>query len=287
MACSDDVFLKTDNWGEQIKCLRAEIANLKVEIDGATTAQGKFNSKLGSSFNLYKSIGASVNSLKQDMFDFTKSAQRQYDLAEKIAESYKEASLNIGLSVGRSKDFNKQFKLSVAEVARFGGDIKDVQGIYEDFAESSGRVRILGKDEVSNIFQLGKAANLAGSEAASLYETLDLMGVSNADATDRLEQVIKDSQEVGLNSSKVVKTLSNNMNKMQTYSFSSGVKGMTKMAQLAVTMRMDVGEMLGMADKFYQPEAAIEAAANLQMLGGDIAEAFGDPFETIRFPCRS
>ena len=36
-----------------------------------------------------------------------------------------------------------------------------------------------------------------------------------------------------------------------------------------------------MADKFYQPEAAIEAAANLQMLGGDIADAFGDPFETM------
>lgn len=281
MACADDVFLKTDNWGEQIRCLREEITNLKGEIQGATQAQGEFNSKLGSSFTLYKSIGASVNSLKKDMLAFTTSAQRQYDLAEKIAESYKEASLNIGLSVGRSKDFNQQFKLSVAEVARFGGNIQDVQGIYEDFAQSSGRVRILGKDEVANIYKLSKAANLAGSEAASLYETLDLMGVSNADATDRLEQVIKDSQEVGLNSSKVVKTLSNNMNKMQTYSFSSGVKGMTKMAQLAVTMRMDVGEMLGMADKFYQPEAAIEAAANLQMLGGDIAEAFGDPFETM------
>lgn len=40
------------------------------------------------------------------------------------------------------------------------------------------------------------------------------------------------------------------------------------MAKLAVKMRMDVGEMLGMAGKFYEPEAAIEAAANLQMLGG-------------------
>jgi hypothetical protein len=36
-----------------------------------------------------------------------------------------------------------------------------------------------------------------------------------------------------------------------------------------------------MADKFYQPEAAIEAAANLQLLGGDIAEAFGDPFQVM------
>jgi len=278
--CGEDVF-KGDNWGDQIVCLRAEIKGLQNDIQGATKHAGNFNSKLGDSFNLYQSIGASVNSLKKDMKDFTTNAQRQYDLSEKIAKSYKEAALNIGLSVGRSEDFNKEFKKSVAEVARFGGDIKDVQSIYEDFAESSGRVRILGDDEVSNIFKLGKAANLMGSEASSLYETLDLMGVSNVDATERLEQVIIDSQSVGLNSSKVVKTLSNNMNKMQTYSFSSGVKGMTKMAQLAVTMRMDVGEMLGMADKFYQPEAAIEAAANLQMLGGDIAEAFGDPFETM------
>jgi len=39
--------------------------------------------------------------------------------------------------------------------------------------------------------------------------------------------------------------------------------------------------MLGMADKFYEPEAAIEAAAQLQLMGGDIAAAFGDPFETM------
>lgn len=280
--CGDDVFAPdNDNWGEQIRCLRVEITNLRSEIQGATRDQGSFNSKLGDSFNLYKSIGASVNSLKKDMKDFTTNAQRQYDLAEKIAKSYKQASLNIGLSVGKSSEFNNVFKKSVAEIAKFGGTVEDAQGIYEDFADSSGRVRILGDDEVSNIFQLSKAANLVGSEASSLYETLDLMGVSNVDATERLEQLVIDSQSVGLNSSKVVKTLSNNMNKMQTYSFSSGVKGMTKMAKLAVSMRMDVGEMLGMADKFYQPEAAIEAAANLQMLGGDIANAFGDPFETM------
>jgi hypothetical protein len=280
--CGDDVFAEgKNNWGEQIRCLKIEINGLRTEIQGATRDQGSFNSKLGDSFNLYKSIGASVNSLKKDMKEFTKDNQRQYDLGEKIAKSYKQASLNIGLSVGKSSEFNNVFKKSVAEIAKFGGTIEDAQGIYEDFADSSGRVRILGDDEVSNIFQLSKAANLVGSEAASLYETLDLMGVSNVDATERLEQLVIDSQSVGLNSSKVVKTLSNNMNKMQTYSFSSGVKGMTKMAKLAVSMRMDVGEMLGMADKFYKPEAAIEAAANLQMLGGDIANAFGDPFETM------
>ena len=35
MACSDDVFQKKDNWGEQIRCLREEIGNLRNEIDKA------------------------------------------------------------------------------------------------------------------------------------------------------------------------------------------------------------------------------------------------------------
>ena len=281
MACDESVFSGTDNWGDQIRCLRKEIEGLKNDIKGASRETAKFSAKLGDSFNIARDLGKTINSLKNDMVDFTKSAQRQYDLAEKIAQSYKQASISIGLSVGRSKQFNSSFKASVAEIARFGGSIQDAEGIYTEFAENSGRVRILGEDEVTNIFKLGKATNLMGTEAATLYETLDLMGVGNENATDRMEEVIKSSQSIGLNSSKVMKTLANNMNKMQGYSFAGGVRGMTEMAKKAVQMRVDVSDVLGMADKFYQPEAAIEAAANLQMLGGDIAKAFGDPFETM------
>ena len=109
----------------------------------------------------------------------------------------------------------------------------------------------------------------------------DLMGISTNAMTKGLEDVFKESQKLGLNASKVVKQLSSNMKSIQSYSFASGVRGMTEMAKQAVKMRIDVSDVLQMADKFYQPEAAIEAAANLQMLGGDIAKAFGDPFETM------
>jgi hypothetical protein len=73
---------------------------------------------------------------------------------------------------------------------------------------------------------------------------------------------------------------------MSSYSFKGGVKGMMEMSKLAVKMRMEVGDMLQMADKFYNPEGAIEAAAELQLLGGDIAEAFGDPF-TLMYEARN
>ena len=281
MACSPDVYTRTDNWGEQIGCLRQEIKDLRREIQSANDSAKQFSSTLGSSSNIMQDMLNTIGDMRKRMYEFSTSASQQYQLAESIAQSYKEAAIQIGLSVGRAKGFSEAFKGSVAAVAKFGGSIQDVQGIYQDFAQSSGRVRILGDDEVENIFKLGKAADLYGSEASSLYETFELMGVSNIGATERMTDLIMDSQKIGLNSSKVVKTLASNLNKMQTYSFSNGVKGMTEMAKLAVKMRMDVSDMLGMAEKFYEPEAAIEAVANLQMLGGDIANAFGDPFEIM------
>jgi len=281
MACCEESVFQGDDWAEQIRCLRCEITGLRDEIDNASTSVGKLSSKLGSSWNVLKDMKGTVTSMVQSMYKFVQSAQMQYDLGEKIAKSYKETALNIGLSTKRTEAFSKEFKGALTEVSKFGGDLSDVQSIYSDFADSSGRVRILNDNEVSNIFKLGEATNLYGSEATELYETLDLMGISNEKATERMVGLVAESQAIGLNSSKVTKMMSSNMKSMQAYSFVGGVKGMTEMAKQAVKMRIDVSDVLQMADKFYQPEAALEAAANLQMLGGDIAQAFGDPFEVM------
>ncbi|MDB0059703.1 hypothetical protein N9F18_00950, partial [bacterium] len=128
---------------------------------------------------------------------------------------------------------------------------------------------------------IAKGVNISSNEATKMAESFDLMGMSTDSMAEHLADVYKESQSLGLNAAKVVKVLNQNIKTMQGYSFASGVKGMTEMAKQAVKMRLDVGDVLQMADKFYQPEAAIEAAANLQMLGGDIAKAFGDPFETM------
>lgn len=288
MACGDEAFQRiedgtanTSDLNVAIGCLRDQISELKNDIKSAGNEASSFNGKIGDTKNLLKDVRDTLKGSIVNMKEFTRDQQAQYQLAEQLAKSYKETALQIGLSVGRSEMFSKEFKFAAANVAKFGGEVNDVQEIYEDFADKSGRVRILGADEVENIYKLGAAVNMIGDEASTLFEAFELMGVSNLEATERMEQLIVDSQKVGLNSSKVVKTMAQNMKTMQTYSFANGVKGMTEMSKLAVKMRLDVSDMLGMAGKFYEPEAAIEAAANLQMLGGDIAKAFGDPFETM------
>ena len=288
MACGDEAFQRiedgtanTSDLNVAIGCLRDQISELKNDIKSAGNEASTFNGKIGDTKNLLKDVRDTLKGSIVNMKEFTRDQQAQYQLAEQLAQSYKKTALQIGLSVGRSEMFSKEFKFAAANVAKFGGEVSDVEEIYEDFADNSGRVRILGADEVENIYKLGAAAKMYGTEASTLFEAFELMGVSNLEATERMEQLIVDSQKVGLNSSKVVKTMAQNMKTMQTYSFANGVKGMTEMSKLAVKMRLDVSDMLGMADKFYEPEGAIEAAANLQMLGGDIAKAFGDPFETM------
>ena len=287
MSCSDafkkieDGTANTSDLNEAIGCIRNDIDNLRSSIDNATEGASQFAGKIGDTKIILNDVNESFKNIGKSMVNFTKNQQAQYQLAEQMAQSYKNTALTIGLSVESARQFSKEFKGAAAKVQMLGGDLSDVQDIYSDFSESSGRVRILNEDEVENIYKLGKSTDLVGNQITSLYETFDLLGVSNVEATERMETIIRDSQKMGLNSSKVISTLANNMKTLQTYSFANGVKGMTEMAKLAVKMRLDVSDMLNMSEKFYEPEGAIEAAANLQMLGGDIAKAFGDPFETM------
>ena len=273
---------------EDIKELQKQIDDLNKKLDDMSNNMDKIDrssknisTQIGDSNNLLKDAVLSVKNISTEFRKFATDSKAQYEYAEKLAESSKATAVNIGLSVGRSQEFTKSFNRANAELSKFGGDASDVQVIMKQFADDSGRARIISPEEVSNIFLLEKGLGLGKESAATLLERMDLMGVSVDNSNKMLNSLTTESQKLGLNASKVVKTLSNNFDAMSSMSFKGGVKGMTEMAKLAVQMRMEVSDMLGMAEKFYEPEQAIEAVANLQMLGGDIAEAFGDPFETM------
>ncbi len=288
MSCPDSVYNLSDNADVKdvvaaVKCLKDEISKLDTEFERLGKSSRDFASNFGGGIG---KVGNRIKSMYKDMAEFSKSTERQYQLAEELAQSYKKTAINLGLSVGRSKEFSLVFKRSAAAIAEFGGNASDVADIMENFQRDSGRTRILNPEDVENIFLLKESTGLMGNEVESLYENFDLMGKSLSDVNKEMEILIADSQRVGLNSSKVIDVLSSSMKQMQTFSFANGVKGMTEMAKQAVRMRMDVSDVLSMAEKFYQPEAAIEAAAELQLLGGDIAAAFGDPF-TIMYEARN
>jgi uncharacterized protein YoxC len=263
-----------DELTKRIEKLEGSISRLQQETRGA-------NKELGKTNNIFADILVKAKNIGVELKNFATSMSQQYQMAEELAEAYKKTSLNIGLAVDRSEDFGVSFIKATSKVKLLGGEMSDVQDIYKTFIEETGRSRIIRAEEVERMYALGKATGDWGNNTVKLFEQLELLGKGVVDSADMLDEIIVDSQKMGLNSSKVINTLSDNIKQMQTFSFRNGVRGMTEMAKLAVKMRLDVSSMLGMAEKFYEPEAAIEAAAQLQMLGGDIAEAFGDPFETM------
>ena len=228
-----------------------------------------------------KGIASTFKGMLVDQKKFLTSVDEWFSKSQDLAKEYLSVAKNIGLSESRSRVLSDNFNDSVRESLKLGYSLEDLRETFSTFAEETGRARILSTEEAENIATLAKGADLYASEATKLAEAFDLMGVSSERTLQVINEAVGTSRELGLNAGKVIKVLQTNMKTMQNYSFARGVKGMTEMAKVAVKMRGDVNEMLQMADKFYQPEAAIEAAANLQLLGGDIAKAFGDPFETM------
>jgi len=238
--------------------------------------------------SLYKEQGTAIghmltkiSSLGPSMNEFIKNTSAQYVLAEQIAKTYKRLGRDIGMTGANAEDMNKNFKKALPSMIEMGLNGDELATIFKDISESTGRVSTLTDKDAEKIGSIAASMNLSVSEAAKMSESFMLMGLSTDKIEENIMETYKSAQGMGLNATKVIKVLQQNMGQMQSFSFANGVKGMTEMSKQAVKMRLDVSDVLQMADKFYQPEAAIEAAANLQMLGGDIAQAFGDPFETM------
>ena len=283
-----DASVKTEKFEEMSRLLKE--ANKAAADLGSTmdceqcknlNALNKTNTAMAKIFLVNKGIVKTFADMGKETAKFTHSTGQWFIKGQELAKEYLTVSKNIGLSSKGTAVLTDNFNSAVRESMRLGYSLEEMRETFSTFAEETGRARILSDDEAENIAKISQGANLYASEATKLAESFDLMGVSSERTLGFINQTIGIAQKTGLNANKIIKVLSDNMKTMQNYSFAKGVKGMTAMASQAVKMRADVGEMLQMADKFYQPEAAIEAAANLQMLGGDIAKAFGDPFETM------
>jgi hypothetical protein len=274
---------------EAAKDYRNTMSSVDPVLDKQLKDLEKTNNSLSAIVLTNKGITRTFKDMAKESRDFAFSTEKWFAKGEEIAKVYLGVSKNIGLSGKRSQLLTKSFQDSASEAIRLGVKLSDMDDIYQNFAEASGRARVLSEKEAENIAKLAAGTGMFVGDASKMAEQFDLMGLSSEKVfgpDGYINQAIGDSQKMGLNANKVIGVLEKNLSSMQKYSFSNGVKGMVEMSKLAVKMRVDVSEMLGMADKFYHPEAAIEAAANLQLLGGDIAKAFGDPF-TVMYEARN
>jgi hypothetical protein len=251
---------------ERGKLLTKLIADQQQEI----TNEKSLNTQLE---NQIKSRQRNV-SLVKDLVGLIK---QEWQYLQESDKTIKGTILSLGMSGAKADLMRKSFVDSAKFVARLGGSLADVQSIQQGYADETGRARAMTASMVEDITLIGKGTGLGIEQATKLGAQFEFMGLDAKRSMDYVQGIVDTSERMGINTTKVLKNVSDNFKKLNTYSFTAGVKGMAKMAEDAEKFQVDMKDALSAADAAKGLEKAIDLAANLQIMGGEFAKT--DPFE--------
>lgn len=156
---------------------------------------------------------------------------------------------------------------------------EDLQGVIEGFTNEMGRMVMLTDQEVVRMATLSKATGLGASEIGKMVAQMSDLGMGTVTAMEHIEELTVNAQRLGLNVNTFINNIGNNIKLVNQYGFDKGINGLAKMVAKAQALRFDIQQAVNIADGILDggPERAVEMAAELAMLGGDIGE-LGDPF---------
>ena len=220
---------------------------------------------------------------RQTVLDLAKQLTGQLKLGWKYLQDQdkiiKTTVLNLGMSGAKAVAMRDAFEKSAGYVTRLGGTIADIQGVMQGYADETGRARVMSAEMVKDITAIGKGTGLGIEQATKLGAQFELMGYDAKGTMDYVQGVVDTSERMGVNTTKVLKNVSDNFKKLNTYTFQQGVKGFAQMAMYAEKFKIDINQALNAVDIARTLEGAIDLAAQLQIMGGEFAKT--DPFEML------
>ena len=226
-------------------------------------------------------VSKNLSADKQAVTDIGNTIKDVFKPIETLAEA-------LGLMVAHADKLNKSFGLgrarieemkvaftdAAAGVEKLGGSLDDVSNTIIEIASASNRNVIENEKVISELYAASKVLN---TTAGALVNNFKDVGYETSQIGPNLKDSIQYIQSVGLNATKVMKDVSDNMGQMNRYQFEGGVQGLAKMAAQASMLRFDMKETFQFAEKVLTPEGAIETAAGIQRLGVSMG-ALADPF---------
>ena len=169
-----------------------------------------------------------------------------------------------GLTKSEIDNIKAATTLATDELVKYGGAQDTAYKQQLAVGKELGRNLILSTDIQKSLFL---AAQTSGQPVETMVKGFKDAGVSLTNVGTQMNKVINSAREIGVNAEVVTSKVLANTNKLNLYNFQGGVEGLAKMAANAAALRIDMGETLKFAEKVYNPEGAIEAAAALQRLG--------------------
>lgn len=250
---------------EESKELTAELDDQKKVLGEINKEQTKWNKSVKTIQGGFKNINQTV--------------KLTWDYLMASDKVIKQTILSLGMSGAKAAEMRTSFELAGRDVAFLGGRLEDIQSIMQGYADETGRARTLSAEMVTNVTKIGRGTGLGVEQATKLSAQFELMGLNANAAMNYAQGVVETAEIMGVNTTKVLKNISENFRRLQKYTFTQGVQGFAQMAMYAEKMHMDMSGALDSADIARSLEGAVDLAAQLQIMGGEFAKT--DPFQML------
>tara|TARA_R110000824_G_scaffold18850_7_gene73995 strand:- start:12019 stop:14184 length:2166 start_codon:yes stop_codon:yes gene_type:complete len=110
----------------------------------------------------------------------------------------------------------------------------------------------------------------------AIGEATDGIGDSNTAMTD----IIDTGRQFGVVMEKFMGNVVKDLKLVNTYGFERGVEGLARMVARGQSLGLEMSTVSSLADKFFDPEGAIDFAARMQVIGGAVGD-LADPFKLM------
>jgi hypothetical protein len=267
----ESVYKSTKKVSDENKVLSQALKNQTLSVKNLSIAVSR---DLGKAFK--KTFSYALSTTKSLMSEVKSLGQLYNDQDNTVRRT----AVNIGLMGKQQDQFRKTVYKSALATQRLGMDAKELATTYGSYVDNVGRLIPLTEKAAYALSEMAQGTSLGADGAAQMASSMEVFGMSIESTAKYVGDVVEMSEKMGVNSGKVLGTLSQNLKKAQTVRFKDGVKGMAKMAAMSTKLRMDMSAALGFAQDLWEPEKAIETAAQLQMMGGSFAK-MADPLQLM------
>lgn len=234
-----------------------------------TTRIGGFINKVQAVNKGFKTLSASLTDMWKTASNFVEPWAKADNAASKYTKTI--GATKAGMDALRDSTIHNvvQSKIGI----NFNMSTEELIEAQQNYVEGVGRsLKIDSKAQES----LAAMHAVMGGKATELAVAFENFGVGLEKTGEHAGKMFDEAAKKGISFTKYSDTVAKNIKIAQNYTFKNGLKGLESMAQKAVALKMDMGQVASLADKVSTVEGAIDVASKLQVLGGPFA-SMADP----------
>jgi hypothetical protein len=190
----------------------------------------------------------------------------------KTDDELRKSAVSIGLNASQYEEFAKSSWKASVNTLSIGVNASDLAKIQQGYNSSLGTTLLLTSEQQEKIGYLIKGTTLGSEGVQKMAVGMGKVGVNTDEAYKLTEKLLNKAQDYGISADKATTTLLNNIGLAQSYNFSEGLDGLTKMAIQSSLLSINMNSVANMSEKLFNVQGAVEMSAKLNVLGGQFSQ---------------